>query len=198
MSDTEYIKLQDLLKINETNETCIKLDETNDNNETFIKLDENNENNENNETYIKLDELIKSIPNKKYQLVYNETDQLFELKDISNGENIRHHCMLQFKMREYNVMCIAYVISEYEINDDYLKIIGMLFIKEGKTLYSIDIVKGCNSSIAQVQLNKYCTDSTACTDSTIIDKIDVFPVKNKMLEYLVSFLSHDGIINIYE
>jgi hypothetical protein len=140
---------------------------------------------------------------KIYQMTYNEIKEKFELLHIGNNNVIRYHCNLRFMLNGYIVLCITYTISEYEINNNelnYYKIIGFLFTKNDKTYYSLDIVKYNNVDYAQVQLNKHnINDSTNdIIHSEIIEKIEKFPVKHKLVEYLTGILSHDKIIDIYE
>jgi hypothetical protein len=200
----DYIKLADLIKHNDNDSTN---SDNNDNNVSDSTNSDNNDNNVSDSTnsdnnddtaYVKLAELIKQVPHKTYQLIYNETSKQFELNGLDNKENIHHHCMLKFNMRGYNVMCVSYVISEIETYGEYLKIIGMLFEKDGRILYSVDIVKESASSMAEIQFNTYSHEDGSVIESTIIDKIEVFPEKNKTVEYLIRLLSHDKIVKIYE
>ncbi len=136
-------------------------------------------------------------------MTYNEIKEKFELLHIGNNNVIRYHCNLRFMLNGYSVLCITYTISEYEINNNelnYYKIIGFLFTKNDKTYYSLDIVKYNNVDYAQVKLNKHnINDSTNdIIYSEIIEKIEKFPVKHKLVEYLTGILSHDKIIDIYE
>ena len=156
--------------------------------------------------YKKLSDIIKDIPNKIYQMTYNKDKKTFELVYIGNDENIRYHCGLNFKFECYNILCVTYSISECELliinnnndNDKYFKIIGLLFTKEGKTYYSLDIVKYKSEEYAKVILNTHNNLENDIIESKIIEKIENYPDKQKVIEYLISFLNHDEIEHIYE
>lgn len=162
--------------------------------------------------FVKLREMLEDVENKTYQMIYNEETKQFNLNQISGGleENIKHHCGLMFKMQGYDIMCVTYVIPECEKNDEYLKIIGLLFTRNGKTHWSFDIVKSESSDCAQLLLSKYDTsdrDGNGSEDGEkdgkvveqeVIGKIEKFPAKKKVIEYLLNLLSDDRIRKIYD
>jgi hypothetical protein len=152
--------------------------------------------------YKKLSDIIKDIPNKIYQMTYNKDKKIFELVYIGNDDNIRYHCGLNFKFECYKILCVTYSISECEliIDNKYFKIIGLLFTKEGKTYYSLDIVKYKSEECAKVILNKHNIndDKNDIIESKIIEKIENYPDDKKVIEYLISLLNHNEIEHIYE
>ena len=142
---------------------------------------------------MKLENKLKEVNNKIYEVYYDEEKKIVNKRLISGGEMKKNYFLLNnFNFLEFNCILIQYTIDESEINNDYLKIIGILFNKNNKTEYSLDLVNKNNTNLIELQLNNYENNSTE-----IIEKFMEYPGNKNIIYYILEYLSNDKIKKIF-
>ena len=138
---------------------------------------------------------LKNVKNKLYQIV-NKNGKI-EKQFVASGKGSSHVVTLRFQMLGFTIFCMQYIVKESEIeSDDYLKMIGLHFIKDNITKYSLDIVNKKDTNDAELYLYSF-NDSGALVDTELVEKIDKFPENNKVIQYLLNKLSHDKLKKIF-
>lgn len=142
---------------------------------------------------MKLENKLKEVKNKVYEVYYDEEKKNIKKRLISGGEIKKNYFLLNnFDFLEYNCILIQYTIDEDEIKNNYLKIIGILFNKNNKTEYSLDLVNKNNTNLIELQLNNYENNSTE-----IIEKFMEYPGNKNIIYYILEYLSNDKIKKIF-
>ena len=142
---------------------------------------------------MKLENKLKEVKNKIYEVYYDEEKKKINKRLISGGEIKKNYFLLNnFNFLEFNCILIQYTIDEDEIDNEYLKIIGILFNINDKTKYSLDLVNKNNTNYIELQLNNYENNSTE-----IIEKFKEYPGNNNIIYYILENLSNDKIKKIF-
>ena len=142
---------------------------------------------------MKLEDKLNQVKNKIYEVYYDEIEKKIKKRLISGGEIKKNYYLFDsFNFLEFNCILIQYTIDEDEINNNYLKIIGILFNKNNKTEYSLDLVNKNNTNLIELQLINYETN-----DTEIIEKFMEYPGNKNIIYYILEYLSNDKIKKIF-
>jgi len=142
-----------------------------------------------------VESFLNNIDTKYYQVIYDKVDNKFKNNCIAYGENsIPELCILKkMNVLDYNCLIIQHILKNDEINNEWLKIIGILFNKDNKVLYSLDIVNKKNTNILEIHLNNITNKKYK-----VIDKIEKYPGNNKLIYTLINSISNDKCKEIFK
>ena len=144
--------------------------------------------------FCNLKEKLNNIENKQYQISYDEENKCIKKTCISYGSDNLPNLVfiLRLTFLEYMCMVTQYNLSDQEINEELLKIIGILFIKDNKTMYSLDIANINGTNELNIYLKNYNTNNIS-----LIDKIENFPGNKEIINLLLNKLSDVKVSEIF-
>ena len=141
-----------------------------------------------------IESLLDNIDTKYYQVVFDEQTNCVKHNCIAYGDNsIPELCILQnMNILDYNCMIIQHILKNEEINNEWLKMIGILFNKNNKVLYTLDFVNKKGTNIFEIHLNNNITNTRKT-----IDKIEKFPGNNELIYTLINNISNEQCKEIF-
>ena len=163
-----------------------------------------------NDTYVNLSDTLEDIEDRFYQVVYDEDENSIKLKCVSYGEKVPEIIIfLTIKMFDYSAQCTQYTIPAEEIpKRDHLKMMGILFTKNNRTVHSLDMVNLANTDDIEVRLYTYEDyyeedDETTkpkqrIVDDQLIKKVEDYPGNKEILNYMLSLLSDERVEKIFQ
>jgi len=148
--------------------------------------------------YIEINEKLDKLNGKYYQI-------------INDGLKIKHNCVsygqkvpellifLRIKMMDFILCGVQYTLTDNEIqNNKYLKMVGLLFTKNNKTEYSLNMVNIKGTNNLEIHFTDYnYTGNNTSNNFQIISKIEKPIANDKIIDYLLNLLSHDKIKEIF-
>lgn len=150
------------------------------------------------EKFVKINEKLNQLDGKYYQVVYNESTSKVEKNCVSYNEKVPELLiMLTMNILEYTACCAQFTLSPSEINNEYLKMVGILFSKNNKTEYSLDLINVNGTNNMEIHLTTY-NDKGNVTNLLLVKKVEVFPGNKEIINYMLELLSDDKVKKIFD
>jgi hypothetical protein len=145
--------------------------------------------------YVPFDDKLKGLKKSYYQIVYDEEKKKIEKKCIiyGNEKEAELIIILQMEMLGYNAYGAQYNIKHTDIEHEYLPMLGIIFAKDSKTKYSLDVMNKNNTNEMHVILRNHM-DHT----KELISKIEKYPGNNEILHSLLEYISHERVQKIFD
>jgi hypothetical protein len=93
---------------------------------------------------------------------------------------------------KYKLFVVTYILTKHEIDNNKLKILGVNIVKDGQneSSYSLDLIA--------ISENKYQLVFSNHIDNTsiVVENIEIFPKKDKVLEYIIEKTFEDPVKEI--
>lgn len=93
---------------------------------------------------------------------------------------------------KYKLFVVTYILTKHEIDNNKLKILGVNIVKDGEneSSYSLDLIA--------ISENKYQLVFSNHIDNTsiVVENIEIFPKKDKVIEYIIEKTFEDPVKEI--
>lgn len=95
-----------------------------------------------------------------------------------------------FKFKKYRLHVVTYVLTDDEIENNIFKIVGVNVFRQNRknSLCSLDLALNPDKNGYQLLFNDHATN-----ESNIVEKIEKFPGKDLILEYIINKAFEDPV-----
>jgi len=151
----------------------------------------------NTEKFVKISEKLNQMEGKFYQIIYNEETLKVEHNCVSYDKKVPELLiMLQLRLIKYVGCCAQFTLQTHELDDKYLRMMGILFIDNDITKHSLNLVNVNGTNNLEIHLMSYNKEDG--DKLQIIQKIEKFPGNDEIINYLLELLSHEKVQKIFD
>lgn len=150
------------------------------------------------EKFVKIEEKLNQLKGKFYQINYNDETSKVEHNCVSYDKKVPELLiMLRLRLLKYTGCCAQFTLQSHELDDEYLRMVGILFTDNNITKHSLNLVNVNKTDNLEIHLTSYNDDGTP-TKLQIIEKVEKFPGNAEIINYLLELLSHDEVQKIFD